>query len=215
MLARIISRASNVQSAVLAYDLPDGRQVVYEPNKPWNYIFACPNKDWWEEHFVQPAQSIAMRLAPGDTFLNGSDSLVASSPVHHFATQASETVALYSAQASTPSQQRPPPATKPPKGGKGAKGKQTADKFGGIKNHAANRCTWFNSGSCSKPAFGCVCPSDPTKLHTCSKCGQDSHAAKDCRSGQKTNQQRQQQWSGQHKAKKTRGAARNGSNGTG
>ena len=46
MLARIISRASNALSAVLAYDLPDGRQVVYEPNKPWNYIFACPNKEW-------------------------------------------------------------------------------------------------------------------------------------------------------------------------
>ena len=45
MLARIIPRAANVQSAVLTYDLPDGRQVVYEPNSPWNYIFACPNKD--------------------------------------------------------------------------------------------------------------------------------------------------------------------------
>ena len=67
---------------------------------------------------MEPAQSIAMRLARGDTFLNGSDSLVASSPAHHFATQVSEEVALYSAQAFTQPPQKPPPATKPPKGGK-------------------------------------------------------------------------------------------------
>ena len=163
---------------------------------------------------MQPAQSIAMRLARGDTFLNGSDSLVASSPAHHFATQAGENVALYSAQASTQPPQRPPPATKPPKGGKdnggkgnGAKGKPSkGDKYGGVKNQVANGCTWFNFGSCNKPAFGCVCPSNPAKLHTCSKCGSDTHAATDCKSGQKTKQQQQQQqqWGGQPQSKKHR-----------
>ena len=99
--------------------------------------------------------------------------------------------------------------------GKGGKGKQTADKFGGIKNSPPNRCWGYNFGSCSTPAFGLVCPSDPTKLHTCSKCGGAGHSAKECKGQAQKTKPQQQQWNNPQSAKRNRGAARKGNNGTG
>ena len=47
-----------------------------------------------------------------------------------------------------------------------------------IRNKLQNRCTAYNNGKCSGTDGG-VCPHDPTKLHTCSKCA-GAHAAKTC-----------------------------------
>ena len=68
---------------VLYHELPDGREVPFDPDKPWNYLWSLPEDQWWYKTFEVKANMIAMRVAAADQWVEGTDSAVAHTIKQH------------------------------------------------------------------------------------------------------------------------------------
>jgi hypothetical protein len=196
-MERARRRASNELDAAIVNNT--GIVGLFDPARPWEYVFRKSTGDsmepsaarYWHTNLEEPCLLIVAGARRVDGFIDG-DASVCASGSGHMATQGSPAFALHdvgvsNARQSVAASDRRPPAAAPP-----AKRRALEDTPAGVKanivdgrfvtNRSGNTlCFSFNAGSCESSSKGnIVCPKDPSRRHSCSKCLSSAHGAHEC-----------------------------------
>ena len=179
-LERIITRSADGRGK-LYLELTDGsgEEIEFVPEKPFDYLYALEERDWWKDNFETQANIMAVahiagnrKAAAPEQWLTGSDSAVARSDKELLAANAEDAnYSLMAGGSATSGQRQQPPAPRGAPIGAPARAPK-APKAPKTPAYRQKACPHYNQNSCrGGRCDGQVCPADPARKHICSNCG--------------------------------------------